>query len=86
MDPWLPLSFLISSSLCLLKELLKVVRGQPCLMLATVCDTHVAHHNEVAYLLVDATVVIGRGLLAVLLAHLLAALGTLLDIQDDDIR
>jgi hypothetical protein len=72
----------------LLKELLDVVRGQSCLTLAASYDSHGARHDGAACLLVNATIIIGRGcgLLAVLLAPLLAAPGALLDILDNDVR
>jgi hypothetical protein len=44
-----------------------------------------ALHGRDACLLVDAAVVIGRGLLATLLAPLLATSGTLLDILGDEV-
>jgi hypothetical protein len=68
----------------LLKELLEVVHGQSCLMLAAVCDSHGVRHVQVSYLLINAA--IGGGcscsLLEALLAPLVAALGVL----DDDVR
>jgi hypothetical protein len=72
----------------LLKELLDVVRGRPRLMLATACNSHGAHHAGAIWLLVDATAIIGRGcsLLVTVLAPLLAALGALLNILDDNVR
>jgi hypothetical protein len=71
----------------LLKEFLEVVRGRPWLTLATASNNHGVYHDGAAFLLVDATVVIGRcyGLLVVLLAPLPATLGVLLGILDDDI-
>jgi hypothetical protein len=71
----------------LLKELLEVVQGRPRLTLATVCDSHGMHHDGAAYLLVNAIIIIGHccGFLMVLLETLLAALGSLLSILDDDI-
>jgi hypothetical protein len=71
----------------LLLELLKVIRGWPHLTLANTCSGHSAHHAGAACLLVVAAVIAGRecGLLTSLLAPLLAALGTLLGILDDDI-
>jgi hypothetical protein len=71
----------------LLKVLLKVVPMQSRLMLAATCDNHGMHHDGVACLLVDVAIIVacGCGLLAVLLVPLLAALGALLDILDDDI-
>jgi hypothetical protein len=70
-----------------LKELLKVVRGWPLMSLAAACDSHDAHLDIVACLLVDAAIITDRGcgLLAALLAPLLAALGSLLGILDDDV-
>jgi hypothetical protein len=71
-----------------LKELLKVVHGLLCLMLAAVCDGRGACHDGAASLHVDTAIVIGRGcgLLAALLTPLLAALTALLSILDDDNR
>jgi hypothetical protein len=65
----------------LLKELLEVVCGWSRLTLATACDSHDMHHDEAAYFLVDASIVVGHGcdLLAALLAPLLAALLGILD-------
>jgi hypothetical protein len=69
------------------KELLKVVRGRPRLMLAAAYDSHRAHHDGAVCFLVDATVggSHGCGLLATLLAPLLATLSALLGILDDDV-
>jgi hypothetical protein len=71
----------------LLKDLLEVVHGRPRLMLPAACNSRAMHHDGAACLLVDATIIIshGCGLLAPLLVPLLAALGALLDILDDDI-
>jgi hypothetical protein len=65
-------------------ELLEVVRGRSRLMLAVACDSHSAHHDGAACLLVDAAIIVSCGcsLLAALLAPLLAAL---LGILDDDV-
>jgi hypothetical protein len=71
----------------LLKELLEVVRGRLRLTLASACDGHDVHHNGAACLLVDAIIIVDRGcgLLAALLAPLLATLGAHFGILDDDI-
>jgi hypothetical protein len=63
----------------LLKELLKVVRGRLCLMLAGAHSFRDEHHTRAVYSLVVATIVVGHGcgLLKSLLAALLATLGAL---------
>jgi hypothetical protein len=70
----------------LLKGLLEVVCGQSRLTLATIYDSCGMNHDEATCLLTDA-IIVGRGcdLLAAQLALLLAALGDLLDVMDDNI-
>jgi hypothetical protein len=67
----------------LFKKLLKVVHGRSCLMLAAAYGHRGMLHTSAASLSVDAILVIGRDLLAVLLVPLLAAL---LGILECDIR
>jgi hypothetical protein len=64
-----------------------VVHGWSCLLLAAVCDSHDAHHDGAACLLVDTTVIVSRvcGLFVTLLTPLLATLGALLGILDDNV-
>jgi hypothetical protein len=68
----------------LIKELLDVVCIRPCLVLASTCSSRDAPHAKVAYFLIVATIIVGRGYnpLRTLLAPLLAALGVL----DVDVR
>jgi hypothetical protein len=72
----------------LLKELLKVVHGWSHLMLAAACDGCGTHNAGGTRLIVDAAIVADRncGLLMALLVPLLATLGTLPDILEDDTR
>jgi hypothetical protein len=71
----------------LLKELLEVIRGRPCLTLVTACGGRNMHHAGAALLLVATAVIIDRvyGLLTALLVPLLVALGTLSGILDDNV-
>jgi hypothetical protein len=63
-----------------------VVCGRPRLTLVIACDSRCVHHDGVACLLIDVTIIVrcGCGLLAVLFAPLLASLGALLSILDGD--
>jgi hypothetical protein len=72
----------------LLKELLKVVRGRPHLMLVAACGSHGASRGGAARLLGVADVVTDRGcgLLETLLEPFPTALGVLPGIPDGDIR
>jgi hypothetical protein len=70
----------------LFKELVEVVRGRLCLTLAATYDRRGVLCAGAACLLVDVAKVVDHGLLAALLVPLLAALGTLLDIRDNDVR
>jgi hypothetical protein len=71
----------------LLQELFEVVCGRPRLTLAAASGCRDAHHPGAAYLLANATVAIGCncGLLVVLLAPPLAALGALHGVLDGDV-
>jgi hypothetical protein len=70
------------------EELLKVVRGQPCLVLAASRGSHSAHHTGAAHFLAIATIVVDRdcSLLKTLLAPLPTALGTLPDILEVNVK
>jgi hypothetical protein len=70
-----------------LQELPEVICGRSCMTLATAYSSRGVHHAGAAHLLVAAAVVINRGcgLLTVLLVPLLAALGALLGILDDNV-
>jgi hypothetical protein len=70
---------------CFLKELLEVVRGLLRLRLAAIHDLYDVIRAGAACSLVGATVIIGCGLLAMLLAPFLASLGSLLGSLDGDI-
>jgi hypothetical protein len=72
----------------LFEELFEVVCGRPRLTLAAACGHHGVHHTRAACLFVGATIIIGRGcgLLVVVLAPLLVALGALLGILDGDVE
>jgi hypothetical protein len=65
----------------LLKELLEVIYGWSCMMLATACGVRRAYHAGATRLLVVVTVIVDRGcgLLTALLVPLLAALPSILD-------
>jgi hypothetical protein len=71
----------------LLKELLKVIYGWPLQTLATVFGSRGAHRDRVACLFPNAAIICSRGcgLLVVLFVPLLAALGALLGVLDDDV-
>jgi hypothetical protein len=71
----------------LLKDLLEVVHGRPRLMLPAACNSRATHHDGAPACLLmppssSAMVAVSW---AMLLVPLLAALGTHLDIMDDDI-
>jgi hypothetical protein len=70
----------------LLQEILKVIHGWSCLMLATTCGGRGAHHVGVVFLLVVAAIVADHvcGPLTVLLAPLLAALLDILMMMSSD--
>jgi hypothetical protein len=72
----------------LLKDHLKVVYGQSCLMLVIACGSHDTHHARATRLLAIATTVVSRfcGLLKMLLVPLHLTVGTLLGILIGDIR
>jgi hypothetical protein len=70
----------------LFEEFLKVVCGRPCIALAAAQDLRGMPHARAAYSLIDATIIVGRGLLAVMFVPLLAALGALLGVMDGDIE
>jgi hypothetical protein len=67
-----------------LEELLEVVHGQSCLVLAVACSLRGVFRAGAACLLVDVTIVIGCCLLMALLAPLLAGINTLLGALDGD--
>jgi hypothetical protein len=69
----------------LFKELLKVVCGWPPLALAAACNLRSMAHTGATCSLVDAAIVVSRGLLAALFSNLLATYGTLHGILDGDI-
>jgi hypothetical protein len=72
----------------LLEELLKVVRGRPCMALAVACGSRDMHHTGAACLLVVATVIVGSGcgLLKMQLAPLPTTLGTLPGVLEGDVE
>jgi hypothetical protein len=71
----------------LLEESLEVVCRQSSLALAAACGSHDAPHIEAACFLIIAAIIVGRGCspLRMLLAPLLATLGTLTGIVDGDV-
>jgi hypothetical protein len=70
---------------CFLEEPLEVVDGWSRLALAAACGPCGALHARATHSLVGASVVIGCGLLAVLLAPLLTGIGSLLGSLEGDI-
>jgi hypothetical protein len=68
-----------------LKELLEVVFNMSYLALAIACGLCGVIGTRATHLLIDAAVYVGCGLLAVLLAPLLASLGCLLGTLDGDV-
>jgi hypothetical protein len=71
----------------LLEESLEVVCRRSSLALAAACGSHDAPHIEAAYFLIIVAVIVGHGCspLRMLLAPLLATVGTLIGIVDGDV-